>query len=192
MGAELLPSSLDNYVICTSSARPAGRLGLMIFETDTGRCYIHNGTTWAYQHGGSDPVGARVFRNAGFALTVSASVPTLIPMDAKSWDTGNNHSIATGRYTVGEDCQLRIHARTSITAAAASERFIAMICIGGVENARGTDWLSPGTARATLEAQGVWYFSAGEIIDFRVQQSNGTARSLDIGANLTYMDITRA
>lgn len=34
------------YVECTSGARPAHRPGRRIYETDTARTYISNGTTW--------------------------------------------------------------------------------------------------------------------------------------------------
>ena len=48
------PMGVTSIQICTSTTRPAGAAvftGLAIYETDTKRFYIYNGTTWVYSGG---------------------------------------------------------------------------------------------------------------------------------------------
>jgi hypothetical protein len=80
----------DDYIICTSLTRPSDPYeGLMIFETDTDRVYVHLGIGgWKYVSGGNDPMSARAYRSTSQTLVVSASVATLIQWNTVSWDYG--------------------------------------------------------------------------------------------------------
>lgn len=96
MGASLLPGNGDNYVICTSSARPVGRDGLLIHETDTDRFYVHNGTTWVYQLGGTNPNLFQAYRTG--ALNAAASTQATVPFDNVSV-AGIGYNTTTGVFT---------------------------------------------------------------------------------------------
>ena len=41
-----LDSKLGGVILCTSSTRPTGRNGAVIFQTDTGTYMFHNGSAW--------------------------------------------------------------------------------------------------------------------------------------------------
>jgi hypothetical protein len=131
-------------------------------------------------------------RNSAFTLTVHASNVNLIAFNAENWDYGGNADTSTGRYTVPENCQLFVNARTSIATSAAGDRFICMIHVNATERARGHDRIGSGS-RMDLGASAVVSVVAGDVIDFRIHQISGTGRALDIGADyLTYMTISRA
>lgn len=188
-----LPSALERYQVCTSSTRPAVTYaGLQIFETDTKRTYIHDGTTWKYQHGGTDPWGARVYRQAAFTLTVAGA--PIVAFDTEWWDYGNNFATGTGRYTCPEDGQYRVDARASTSASASGERFICGAYKNAAEDIRGSDVNSANTGRVTQEVHGIISAVAGDLIDFRINQVNGTARGLDVAGSgvLCWMEISRA
>lgn len=197
MGIDLLPANSDRYSICTSSTRPPAPVnGSMIYETDTDRLYVYDGSAWTYMTGGVDPISAKATRNAAFALVMSATVPTLIPFDTETygWDNGNNFDVATGRYTCPENARYRIDSRISTTASAVGERYICAAYINTAEFLRGTDVNSQTTGRVTVEVHGTVNASAGDVIDVRVHQLSGTSRNIDVGANgiLAYMEVSRA
>ncbi len=87
-GAALAASSLDNMmaqttIICTSGTRPsAPSEGWHIYETDTNREYVYNGSwqrTANYSTGGAR-TGCKLVRNANQTITHNSST-------AVSWDT---------------------------------------------------------------------------------------------------------
>jgi hypothetical protein len=183
------PDPADRYVVCTSTTRPGLPFnGLMIYETDTKRVYIHSGTEWKYQSGGEDPIKVRTWRSAAFTLTVGTSV--IIPFDNESWDIGGNCS--AGVYTAPESCKYRINVRISTTTSAASERFLCNVGVNSAEAIRGTDITTATAARATLELHGTTHVNAGSTITFLAMQVNGTARAIETGPALAFMEITRA
>lgn len=164
----------------------------MIYELDTDRVYVHNGSIWKYVAGGTDPIGCRVYRNSAFTLTVAGA--PIVAFDTEVYDYGNNHDTATGRYTCPETAQYRVDARSSVNGAVAGERFICGIYKNAAEDFRGTDFHGATTGRITQEVHGVTSCTAGDILDFRINQVNGTARGLDVGSGgiLTYMMVSRA
>lgn len=62
-----------NRSICTSSTRPAGFTGLEIFETDTGRTYVYNGSSWIWQRSlnGEDVVRINVTASTSSYISTS-------------------------------------------------------------------------------------------------------------------------
>jgi len=186
-------AALGGTIPCTSTTRPTVGLfeGLHIYETDTDRVYVYNGTGWTYMRGGTDPVSARAWLSGAFSLTVHASNPTLIVLNNESWDIGNNFATGTGRYTVAETGKLRVNCRASINGGVSTERFIGGIFVNAVEASRGTDILGNG-GRTTIEAADVIDVTAGQEVDFRIHQVNGTSRSVDAGEAVCYMTIDRA
>ena len=56
MTVDFLPGTEDNYVVCTSSTRPPGREGTMIYETDTDKTYVYNGSVWSCSSRRTRPV----------------------------------------------------------------------------------------------------------------------------------------
>lgn len=83
MAISQFPDPLDKYTICTSSTRPSGAYeGLMIYESDTNRAYIFDGTTWqpvmvgrriaAGTFSGSTDAGGNIIIAHGLGVTPTA------------------------------------------------------------------------------------------------------------------------
>lgn len=200
MSIDTYPQNLGDalHLVCTSSTRPTtAGTGALIFETDTTRLYMNTSVTatpsWKYLGGGTDPCGARAWRNSAFTLTVHATNFTLIPFDSEVWDYGNNFATGTGRYTCAESGQFRVDGRVSVTTTASGERFVGAIFKNASEELRGTDIHSLGAIRVSLQAHGVVSCVAGDVLDFRVQQTAGTARGIDVGQSFhSVFEVSRA
>lgn len=183
-------------LFCTAATRPTGTAlfaGRMIFETDTKRVYIYNGATWVYIRGGTDPVAARLWRNAAKSLTVGGV--DIVPFDSEDYDNGDNAVIAAGanqgRYTSPITGLLSVNCRTAIIIASGGERFIGSIYVNAVERDRGAD-IVPGANRWAIPCSSVISVNAGDVIDYRISQVGGTSRALEVGQALCYMSIALA
>ncbi len=85
------PAVTTGTIICTSSTRPASPFaGQQIYETDTSKSLIYNGTAWVSPQAQTVPPMASVYRSAALSHTSSGAYQSI------AWDTeqfANTNSI---------------------------------------------------------------------------------------------------
>jgi hypothetical protein len=143
--------SEPGYVFCTSSTRPTGVDGLMIYETDTKRRYVYDSTlTWRYLSGGTDPTAARAYATATTSITAGVT-GVQVTLGGESYDYGNH--FASNQYVVPRAGMLDARWGVSVTALSDGQRFFSSLYIDGAEVSRGTDG-HIGAAASTGQSNG--------------------------------------
>lgn len=76
-----LATALGGTIICTSSTRPTGYEGMVIYETDTDKVWAYSGTAWTWPH----PLGllgkaTRTTNTANFSSIVYFDTVTVSPL----------------------------------------------------------------------------------------------------------------
>lgn len=90
----------NNYytITCTSSTRPGSpAAGQEIFETDTARRYVWNGTAWEYLSGGNPLYAARGYASSGVPL-LTAGWGKILGTWAETYDYGSNFDTTNSKY----------------------------------------------------------------------------------------------
>lgn len=177
----------------TSTTRPvAPPDGFMIYETDTDRVYVWNGTIWSYIGGGYNPTYFRGFRNA--ALNAAGLVWTDIPLDSEVYDLGGNHT-AAGGYVTPEDGLYQVSARVRIAAANNPQQFAVGLSVQGTSGQLlGAEVTSRGAVAGDLFGlvlSEVASFSAGWAIKLQVINYQATACAVQTGTTQTWMKIRK-
>lgn len=96
------PAVTTGSIICTSSTRPASPFaGQQIYETDTSKSLIYNGTAWVSPQAQTVPPMCKATKNAVQSIPTSAA--TVITFQTEDYDTDSMHSTATNtsRITIG-------------------------------------------------------------------------------------------
>ncbi len=187
-------SWLSALIVCTSTTRPASPIdGMHIYETDTKRTYIHDGTTWKYQSGGNDPVGCRARHSNAAYNTAGNATPDILRLDVEDWDYGNNFNTTTYKYTASEVFNAAVTARLSIIGVAGDRVAIAAY-VNNVEINRGLDFYCQANQRFTVSLAATLHLNVNDVLDFRIAQYTGAAHTIDVGGNgeLYYATIDRA
>lgn len=177
---ELAQGAGNGPYVCTSSTRPAHQVGLTIYESDTDRVYISNGTIWRYLYGGTDPTSVRAWANANTSL--STGVFTIVGFAVEEYDYGNNFS--ANAYTCPRDGRLFVSSSVQVSSAA-GERVVCSIYNSNTEAARGTDGSMGGTNGSAHVSTSI-PVTAGDTITIKVWHS-GTGRGVVTGQALSYV-----
>lgn len=113
-GVGLVPIGGGGTQVVTSTTRPSSPYsGMEIFESDTKRKYIWDGTAWVYLGGGTDPTfhRTRIEKNAnqaiGTAQAVTLSWQTIVYDIGSLADLAGNRLVIQkdGVYNVSTGCQ---------------------------------------------------------------------------------------
>lgn len=79
-GQKLRASQMSVYV-CTSSTRPSGHSGQIIYETDTGMLAMYTGTSWRYITATGEIASDATYRQGGTAQTINNATDTVARFD---------------------------------------------------------------------------------------------------------------
>ena len=88
------PAVTTGTIICTSSTRPASPFaGQEIYETDTSKSLIYNGTAWVAPQVQTSPPMCRAYSST--TLSLANTTVTAVPLALESYDTDSMHSTVT-------------------------------------------------------------------------------------------------
>ena len=96
------PAVTTGTIICTSSTRPASPFaGQQIYETDTSKSLIYNGTAWVAPQAQTVPPMCKATKSA--VQSIPAATATVITLQTEDYDTDSMHSTTTNtsRITIG-------------------------------------------------------------------------------------------
>lgn len=187
-GQKLRASQLSTYV-CTSSTRPAGHSGQIIYETDTGLLAVYTGSAWAYFAATGEIASDAKFQGSGTqSVATSSDVPVSFGSTVLSsayvtrGTTGAGHYFRInrpGRYIITATCRYQPDA-------AGGERYIGLLRSGtAVYAAAGVPKPSATNGPTTLVVATIARVTSAEAgtpaADFHVAawQSSGGSLTLD-------------
>jgi len=88
------PAVTTGTIICTSSTRPASPFaGQQIYETDTSKSLIYNGTAWVSPQAQTVPPLCRAYQSANTSIPNNST--TTLSYNAENYDTDSMHSTTT-------------------------------------------------------------------------------------------------
>lgn len=190
-GQKLRASAMSVYV-CTSSTRPAGHSGQLIYETDTGMYAAYDGSTWRYlAPDGTGSVRTDVQFNASVAQSIPNSTYTII-----AFGTDNLTSSLVTKATNGAGHQFTLN-RAGVWSAQCTLRYV------GSANARETYGElngTPGVLAAASQLTNInvpttihfgvtKWFAAGTVLYVRGIQSSGGNLNTDPTAGWTRLNL---
>jgi len=174
-----IPSSrLIQPGVCTSTTRPASPYeGQAIYETDTDRMLIYNGSIWI-PTGGKVP-SCRVARVA--ALTPGSNVA--ITWDTESWDTDAMFSASSDTITIKTAGNYAIYWNFSLSGT--SGTVVPNLTVNGGETG-GEDINSFGRTNLTY----IYNFAANDALKFRVFFTGGTFTATGANVVVQYLGVS--
>lgn len=190
-GQKLRASQMSTYV-CTSSTRPAGHSGQIIYETDTGMTAIYDGSTWRYLvPDGTSSVRTDVEYNASAAQGIPNSTNTILAFGTNSLisslvtkaTNGAGHQFTLNRAGLWSiTCTLRY-----VGSVNARETYIDINGTYGVLAAQST--VTNVNVATTQNVSVVKAFPAGTVIYVRGFQSSGGTLNTDPTAGWSRLNL---
>lgn len=190
-GQKLRASQLSVYP-CTSTTRPAGHVGQIIRESDTGMTAIYDGSTWRYLTAdGTGTVRTDVEFNASVAQTLANSTNTVLAFGTDNLTSslvtkatsGAGHQFTLNRAGVWSiNCTLRYVASVN-----ARETYVEINGSLGVLGAQSV--VTNVNVATTLNVGLVKAFSAGVVLEINGFQSSGGNLNTDPTAGWTRLNL---
>ena len=180
------PAVTTGTIICTSSTRPASPFaGQQIYETDTSKSLIYNGTAWVSPQAQTVPPMCRA--KVTGSVTVADATDTVVAFGAEDFDTNAMHDTATNnsRITFQTAGVYLVVGVINYTAGIDADHAPFIRKGGSTELAR----ISGGTANqnggATISV--IAEFAVSEYVELVAYQNNSanTARTLGSSTSLT-------
>lgn len=163
-------------VTCLSTNRPASPWeGLKIYETDTNRFWVYNGSAWRLLGGYNQP-RVRVKRSG--AQTIANSTNTDITWDQEDWDTDSMHSTSsnTNRLTcpTGMDGDWHVSFYVTWAQNAVGTRAVWFLVNGANPRWAGIETVNSTASYGVAQAGGsVVRLAAGDYVTLQVVQFSG-------------------
>jgi hypothetical protein len=196
--ADRLAAVAAVYVETTAVARPAAtEVGRLHRATDTGVISYDTGTAWvelvnrtdanaAYAEKAQE--GFRAFRTTS-GQTLAAATFTTVILNAETVDEGADYDPATGQWTVPVTGWYDVAASVRFVSAAAGERTIVSLAVGGAETVRLHDITAGASGEVIGGGATPIRLTAGNVVT--VQAFRGAAGDIGPESSLTWFTAKR-
>jgi hypothetical protein len=186
-------AALQGVIRCTSSTRPQSpEEGWSIYETDTDREYVYDGSGWRQTSGPGGGNYAVVSRDGSdFAIPNNSYTPVEFNTD-KVMPSG--WSSSSGVITVPEDGLYFVKGQVRWDGNATGIRILGLFIEGSlaVDGVRHNDLRdSPGTGDFTQASQTVTYLAAGDTVAVSVYQSSGGSLNVQEVQDYSHLLVAR-
>lgn len=179
----------DLIQILTSSTRPSDPFeGQLIYETDTDRYAVYDGSGWRQPH---NPPACRVYHST--TQSINDNSETTLVFNSERYDTDSMHStsVDTSRITFNTAGLYEVGATVAVAAAGDYSSVFGRLRVNGT-NFIDTHVLAPNTATTTpfVKLGTVYKFAAGDYVEVRFYQDNtaNAARNVQASGTATLQD----
>jgi hypothetical protein len=183
-GTAYAPPKIGPYV-CTSGTRPTAVFeGLHIYETDTDRVYVYNGSTWVYLYGGTNPYYFHAYLAADISRPQGLSNASLA-----SEKSDRNGNYASSAYTAPVTGDYAMSATLTVASTNTTDRVYGAFYINGDEYVRGSDMSLTSGQFGAVHVSAVLPLVAGDIVTlglFSVQGPNPISLQGGADGNITW------
>lgn len=177
------PAVTTGTIICTSSTRPASPfVGQQIYETDTSKSLIYNGTAWVSPQAQTVPPMCVLRNTAVVSIPNTTFTELLYPAAAELVDTDTMHSITTntGRITINTAGVYCVTSNIIWSGqGAAGSRVLMQIHKNGAEICRADGGNYGATTALGFCLAVTTSCAVNDYLTFPVYQSSGAARNAD-------------
>jgi hypothetical protein len=173
------PAVTTGTIICTSSTRPASPfVGQVIYETDSGRSYIHNGTAWVAPQVQTNPPICRAYATGTQSL--ANSTVTAITLGSESYDTDTMHSTVsnTSRITFTTAGVYSLIGEATFDINATGTRDIYLFLNGTTRISEATAPSSGASTYSQLQVGAQYSFAANDYVEMYAWQNSGGSLNL--------------
>lgn len=196
-GATGDPYSINSnaFALCLSSARPSSpALGQFIYETDTGRTLVFNGSNWIWQNGNTPRF--QVEQQVVQSIPNNVGTPPVLATEV--FDTDAFHTGTNGFVTIpsGWGGDYQFWANTVWATDATSYRHVNLIVtnntgVAAQNSIRQGGFAMINTANNAVAVSGIYRLRAAAIVTLNVTQATGAALDLSTcsfkGALITHI-----
>jgi hypothetical protein len=180
-----LDTALSVTVVCTSGTRPASPAeGQTIYETDTDRQLVWNGSAWVAPSVTYRPPMCRVKQTSG--ASISDATNTILAFNAEDFDTDGMHDNATNnsRITINTAGVYLVIASVRYTAGISDDTRISILKNGGNV---GIDERGPNNSRSGQQVMGYYDLAVSDYLEAQVYQNNSANSPRTIDTPYTFL-----
>jgi hypothetical protein len=173
-----------NVIVCTSSTRPGSPTeGQVIYETDTDRVYVWNGTAWIEVGLTFSPPACRVYHNAN--QSIPNTTVTVLAFNNERFDTASMHDNVTNnsRITITKAGLYVVTGNVEWPTNVAGERVLSVILNAALTTIAQVRALPNTAERTAMALTTVYKFAAGDYIQLQVYQTIGSALNVNATPN---------
>lgn len=185
----ITPLNARSFKTVTSTTRPAHLAGLRIFETDTKKSYISDGTNWVGV--GSTP------EHAWLVKTTAYNIPPATPVVVTAWDTvdtaGMSFNNSTGTITVSTAgwYDVRIDFHWAGSAGGGRTAQILRTRSGADVSILGDNKDHSGTRPTPMIATATVLLAAGDTLRLSIVHSASTSIGPEVASQPVYFSVTK-
>lgn len=184
----ITPLNARSFKTVTSTTRPAHLAGLRIYETDTKKSYISDGTNWASLAPTSD--------HAWLVKSTAFTVPAATPTSVSSWDSVDSSAVTvnnatglitilnTGWYEVSFSFIWQANNGGGRTSELKRNRG------GTISTVLGDNRENSGTRPTPMIGTGTMQLVAGDLLTLDITHSGSTAIGPMVASQPVYLSIT--